>query len=971
MGLFDRFRAQPRWKNANPAIRAAAVAELPLDQQDLLASIAREDRDPGVRTAALKKVISPSTIAEIGRTDSDHRVKEEAHGLLVDLANGAFEGTTEAESLAALAGLTDQKHVVSVARGAANEKVARAALERLDDQAGLGSVARRAQLPVIRLGALARIVSETEVVTVALRTEFKDVALAAVERITNQSLLEDVAERAKNKTAAKRARAIAKARQAEADAAVAAARAAEEAARRPSPEAIEAQRRLEAATDLCRRLEALAASGLDEGEAALSEIERAWQTLGSVADETLASRYEAARQSVDEALSRHLADREERTRLAQAAAEASAARRALCEQVDGLAGDGALEGLEQAVAAWNALEPFPAEAEGTRWQRRFDDAVKACQARHRALQAQRANRDKATQVCADIEKLASATTFPDARQPWQALRRAWNEITASGFDDATLAARFNDADARLRTLEAEAREHRAKTQQENLARAEKLCAEIEATVKVEELTLKVGERAVRDARALLDDAGPLPSRQDRDALTERLEAALEKLLPRVAELREMDEWQRWANAGVQEELCQKVEALAQVEDLAQVARQLKELQAHWKQVSVAPRNQSQALWTRFKTAADAARARCDVYFAQVAEGQRANQARKETLCQQAEALAGSTDWIKTADAIKTLQAEWKTVGPAPRAEEKALWDRFHAACNTFFTRRREDLQSRKEEWSANLARKEAICERAEAIAETTEWQKGIEEIKALQAEWKTIGPVRKARADAIWQRFRAACDRFFERYQQRDQLAHAPAIAEADAACQALETLLPAEESEAAETPADLASQVAAARARFGAAVALLPRDRTMILSDRLGKLLSRLVERWPTAFAGTDLDPEVTLREMEELCVQVEQIGAPENGTSATGPTEDESPAAVLARQLREALATNTIAGRPDESGKWKAAADQLKAAQATWKRFGPVPEGAARSLNARFAKACARATERLEQRRRGVAMR
>ena len=310
----------------------------------------------------------------------------------------------------------------------------------------------------------------------------------------------------------------------------------------------------------------------------------------------------------------------------------------------------------------------------------------------------------------------------------------------------------------------------------------------------------------------------------------------------------MDDWQRWANAGVQEELCQRVEQLMQVEDLAAAARQLRELQAQWKQVASAPRGQSQALWARFKAASDAVRARCDVYFAKLAEDQASNAARKEALCEQAEALSASTDWIKTAEAIKALQAEWKTVGPAPRPQEKVLWDRFHAACDGFFTRRREDLQQRKQEWAANLARKEAICEQAEAIAETTEWQKGIEEIKRLQAEWKTIGPVRKTRADEVWQRFRAACDTFFEAYQQRDHAAASTAIAEVEQMCAQIEALLPAPDARSARgARGSWARRWSNCRRRLAEKIAGLPRERALRLWATASSMrCRRLIETWP-----------------------------------------------------------------------------------------------------------------------------
>jgi hypothetical protein len=794
------------------------------------------------------------------------------------------------------------------------------------------------------------------------------VTTGAVERLTSRDRLDEVANRGKNKTAAKRARARVREMDAAAEAAAKAAKI--ESTPVPTPEEIDLLHRRRKAGTLCHRLEGLVNTALDEGDAVLTEADREWQALALPEGDELAARFTAATAAIRAALETNLADRAERARLAQATADAVAARRSLCEMVDGIAGDDTPARLEEAQAGWNALPACPDAAEASRWSRRFEDAYRAAESRYRGVLAQRARREKAGRVCTDIEQLALSAEFPRSRGDWQALRRAWSELTASGFEDQALAARFKAADEQVQARESEAREQRNRQLAENLARLQALCTEVEAAAASADLTLKTGERALRDARAAVDEAAPLPTRQDQEQIAARLEQAMSTLFPRVQELRDMDDWQRWANAGVQEELCQQVEKLLEVEDLAVAARQLREAQARWKQVATAPRDQSQALWTRFRAGCDAVRARCDVYFTQVAAEQSANQARKETLCQQAEALSGSSDWIKTAEAIKVLQAEWKTVGSSPRTHEKALWERFHAACDTFFTRRREDLVHRKEEWAGNLAKKEALCAQAEVIAETTEWQKGVEDIKRLQAEWKTIGPVRKARADVIWQRFRAACDRFFERYQQRDQLAASGLVAEAEAVLQEFEALVPVE-GEVPPPPDDLKEKTAVLRGKWVALAASLPRERALRLGDRYSKAITRLVDAWPAGFAGTDWDPESNLRKMEELCVQVEQLLVETGLPQTSSATEDDSPATLLARQLREALATNTIAGRQDDSPRWKAAAEDLRAAQAAWKRIGPVPDAASRSLHARFQKACTRASDKIDQRRRGVAVR
>jgi hypothetical protein len=143
---------------------------------------------------------------------------------------------------------------------------------------------------------------------------------------------------------------------------------------------------------------------------------------------------------------------------------------------------------------------------------------------------------------------------------------------------------------------------------------------------------------------------------------------------------------------------------------------------------------------------------------------------KNALVERAEALADSTDWIKTADELKKLQAEWQKIGPIPRQDTKDTWKRFRDACDRFFTRRNTDLAQRKETWSANLARKDALCARAEELAASREWERAAAEIRRLQADWKTIGPVRRSKSEAIWQRFRAGCDTFFERYKRRDEI---------------------------------------------------------------------------------------------------------------------------------------------------------------------------------------------------------
>src|SRR4029079_18396254 len=158
------------------------------------------------------------------------------------------------------------------------------------------------------------------------------------------------------------------------------------------------------------------------------------------------------------------------------------------------------------------------------------------------------------------------------------------------------------------------------------------------------------------------------------------------------------------------------------------------------------------------------------FFAQRVEERKANLERKLAIIERADALSQSTDWIKTAEELKKLQAEWQAIGPVPRQDTRATWKRFREACDAFFTRRNADLAQRKEAWAANQAKKEALCARAEELATSREWDKAASELRRLQADWKTVGPVRRTKSEALWQRFRTAADTFFERYKRRDEI---------------------------------------------------------------------------------------------------------------------------------------------------------------------------------------------------------
>jgi hypothetical protein len=945
MNILEKLRPQPRWKHADPTVRVAAVYELGPDESEALHAIAREDAEARVRRAAVTRIDELDVLGDIAKTDPDEEVRAEAVRGLAGIAAEADDTAQAIDAVRRLLALGRTKEIVLVARDSSSADVRAAVVDLLDDQKALAAISRHAQDGSTRMRALGRLTDPEEVLNVALKAEHTDAAVAALESIGGHEGLSAIAQRARNKVAARRARAKL--------------RLMDEAAQ-PSAGAdvrmTAGDRRR--ALDLLQQVEGhVAMTDPVEAGRALAATRLAWAELQAdvEVDAALVQQFDAATEAVREAIAHREEERAAEEQRARALAQEQADRVAICEEILGLTGPAAPDRIAELKVQWDNLPPMPSEYAAS-LTRRFQDACRLFEDRERRRMLAEAAGGRLETLATELEQLAQAEQGPEeiiAR--WRGLRRDADVLREHASANPAAAERLERAVARLEELEHSQAEARAKQEQDNLRRLQQLCRQVETLVAAEQMTLKAGDRALRDIKAILDDRAPLPSKKDRQEIQARLEKARAALGPRVQALRDADEWQRWANLQVQEELCRSMDALKAEADLDAAGKAMRELQGRWKQVALAPRAQGEIMWRRFKTAQDEVFNRTSAHFAAQNQERTSNLARKQALCERAETLSTSSDWIKTAVEIQALQAEWKTIGPVTRGHEKAIWERFRGACDRFFTRRQEDLKQRKELWAGNLARKEALCEKAESLADSTDWEATSGVMRQLQAEWKTIGPVRKSKSEAVWQRFRTACDRFFDRYKHRDQVELAAKAAPRESVVRDLEALLP-EGADAAAPPEGLYDVIRAARERWAQAPEL-PRHMQMDLATRYDQAIGRLVGAWPSAFSGTDLDPETTRKRMEKLVAKVEECL---NGSAAKAAAERElSPTERLAQQLRERLATNTITGgrsADNEEARWRAAEQDVRSAQAQWTRLGPVPAEVAAPLNERFQRACRR---------------
>ena len=220
------------------------------------------------------------------------------------------------------------------------------------------------------------------------------------------------------------------------------------------------------------------------------------------------------------------------------------------------------------------------------------------------------------------------------------------------------------------------------------------------------------------------------------------------------------------NIEAKEQLCEQAEKLAENEDIVVAFRELQALHEQWKEYGPVAKEFREQIWERFKAATAVINKKYQSHFEEIKAKQAENLAAKTALCEKVEEIASRevsdlTQWNEFSKEIEDVQNEWKTLGFASKKENQKVYDRFRAACDKFFERKREYYQGYKEGMNSNLEKKIAICEEAEQLKLSTDWKKTTERFIELQKEWKEVGAVPRKKSEQLWKRFRAACDEFF------------------------------------------------------------------------------------------------------------------------------------------------------------------------------------------------------------------
>lgn len=231
--------------------------------------------------------------------------------------------------------------------------------------------------------------------------------------------------------------------------------------------------------------------------------------------------------------------------------------------------------------------------------------------------------------------------------------------------------------------------------------------------------------------------------------------------------REAREYDFKKNLGIKNHLCEAAEKLAEEPDVISAFHQLQELHQQFREVGPVAKELRDEVWTRFKAASTIINKRHQQHFDELRAKEEDNLVKKTALCEKVEDIVkdehkGANEWEKLTKEIIDIQAEWKKIGFAPQKMNVKIFERFRAACDDFFSKKAAFFKEMKQRYNENIAKKQSLIEKAEALMENTDWKVTTDKMIALQKEWKTIGAVPKKAGDELWSKFLEACNKFFE-----------------------------------------------------------------------------------------------------------------------------------------------------------------------------------------------------------------
>lgn len=365
-----------------------------------------------------------------------------------------------------------------------------------------------------------------------------------------------------------------------------------------------------------------------------------------------------------------------------------------------------------------------------------------------AVEEPSADEEVAEEAVAEAPEAAEPVTDPEKVNPFVAIEEGFKSLYLT-----------------YKKERAEYNREQEKEREENLAAKQQVIEDLKALVDTQE-DVSSSFPAFREIQNRWREIGPVPAQNFRN-LNDTYQFLVEKFYDMVKINRDLRDLDFKKNLEAKEAFCQEAERLAENENVVDAFRELQKLHEQWKEFGPVAKEFREEIWDRFKAATAVINKKYQAYFEGQKEKFAENLQAKTALCEKVEAfaaqeIASSNEWNAISKKIEDIQKEWRGIGFASKKDNQKIYDRFRAACDAFYGRKREFYSQYKDSMNENLDKKLAIIEKAEALKESKEWKKTTDLFIELQKEWKEIGAVPRKKSEQLWKRFRAACDAFFD-----------------------------------------------------------------------------------------------------------------------------------------------------------------------------------------------------------------
>jgi len=722
MSLLDLIR--PQWKHSNPDTRANAVQNLGPENQEIFASVVKADQNAKVRLIALRKLTSLAILRSLLQ-DSDPEIRLVASQKVQE----------------------DTARVLRTYEGPLNTEI-QDYLRELKAGPFFDEVLRNAKSSEIRLVLVKQSTKAGLLSQVALRDSDEAVALSAVVAIDRENLLQDVADHSRHPLVRAKAAELIRTKfvpSSQRSAGVS----------ETDKEDLVLKSKRVAVLSHAQRL--LDTRDFTSRESEFVQVVAEAQALGMG---ELQSEFTTVQTEFESRLQLHRAAALEELRAQEQRVQQQTELVELVSRYEGLVNEGASD----LASLGSTLQSRFAQLGGdgnTELARRFQALQQRVQRQQQQDQQEHqlqenGERQKVVRedVLKQLKQLSENEDLDSVERQMRGLVREWERLVPLESEDPQLveynqlrdliSARFN---ARQEGLHKEFEETMAK-----------LTALIERINSLDEnQDFKEISKILRNTYLEWKDLVGEDKYLFHDIWKEYRAA--------TARFEEMKEWESWRNEQEREHIIKEIEALLTLEDAPDAIAKLRHLQLTWKDAGFVPQPRLQELWDRYKQVTEQVMDKFREFIDEQNNQKVVNlEAKLEFIAEMERINADTTDqWKDKAKRVQQLQDLWKQAGPVPREQNQQIWDRFRATCDEFYTNHKLYLAREDGERQISLQKKVSLCEQAETLIDSSDWNGATNRLRKLQDEWKAIGPVPKAQSEEIWVRFRTACDGFFNR----------------------------------------------------------------------------------------------------------------------------------------------------------------------------------------------------------------